>query len=159
MFRYCEVKQVDGESCCPSPSLSWVFWILQVFSHTEGFPFKVFWYRETKQFWQNIVIPAPSLIPDLFRYQKFSETQKGSSTNYFEFLYRISWKLFSPFASLFLEFILLIVIVTVSVSIFFVFFWFFTYLVIFLSVLYKSFWKLFLSICFAVSWFVNENQS
>ena len=31
----------------------------------------------------KIVIPAPSFIPIIFRYQKFSEKQKGSSTNFF----------------------------------------------------------------------------
>ena len=29
------------------------------------------------------MIPAPSLIPNIFRNQRFSETQKGSSTNFF----------------------------------------------------------------------------
>ena len=50
---------------------------------TEGFPCKVFRNCETKQFWQKIVIPAPSLIASIFRYQKFSETQKGSSAKFF----------------------------------------------------------------------------
>ena len=40
-------------------------------------------YCETKQFWRKIVIPAPSHIPNVFRYQKFSETQNGSSTKFF----------------------------------------------------------------------------
>ena len=43
----------------------------------------MFWYCETKQIWRKIVIPAASLIPNLFRYQKFSETQKGSSSKFF----------------------------------------------------------------------------
>ena len=51
--------------------------------HHKGFPYEVFRYCETKQFWQKIVLPAPSLIPNIFRYQKFSETQKGSSTKFF----------------------------------------------------------------------------
>ena len=37
----------------------------------------------TQQFWRKIVIPALSLIPYVFRYQKFSETQKGSPTSFF----------------------------------------------------------------------------
>ena len=43
----------------------------------------MFRYCETKQFRREIVILAPSLIPNIFRYQKFCETQKGSSTNSF----------------------------------------------------------------------------
>ena len=51
--------------------------------NTEGFFYEKIRSCETKRFWQKIVIPATSLIPNLFQYQKFSETQKGSSTNFF----------------------------------------------------------------------------
>ena len=43
----------------------------------------MFRYGETKQFVRNIVIPAHSLIPEIFRYHKFSITQKGFSTKFF----------------------------------------------------------------------------
>ena len=43
----------------------------------------MFRYCEIKQFWQKIVIPAPSLIPNIFPYQKFSETQNGSLAKFF----------------------------------------------------------------------------
>ena len=43
----------------------------------------MFRYGETKQFLRNIVIPAHSLIPETFRYHKFSITQKGFSTKFF----------------------------------------------------------------------------
>ena len=51
---------------------------------SEGFLYEMFWYCETKQFWRKIVIPAASLIPNIFRYQNFSETEKGSSSKCFD---------------------------------------------------------------------------
>ena len=51
---------------------------------SEGFLYEMFWYCETKQFWRKIVIPAASLIPNIFRYQNFSETEKGSSSKRFD---------------------------------------------------------------------------
>ena len=41
---------------------------------------------DKKQFWWIIVIPVPSLIAYFFRDQKFSDRQKGSSTNFFSTL-------------------------------------------------------------------------
>ena len=38
----------------------------EIFWNTEGFPYEVFRYRETKQFWRKIVIPAPSRFPNIF---------------------------------------------------------------------------------------------
>ena len=51
---------------------------------TQGFPYEIFRYCETKQVWRKIVIPAASLIPNIFRYQNFSETEKGSSSKCFD---------------------------------------------------------------------------
>ena len=44
-----------------------------------------------ENFSRKIVIPAPSLIPNILRYQKHSEIQKGYSTNFFGTV----WKKFS----------------------------------------------------------------
>ena len=69
-----------------SPSLillSIIFSIPASLWDTEGFLYEMIRYCETKQFWRKIVIPASFLIPNIFRYQKFSETQKGSSTKTF----------------------------------------------------------------------------
>ena len=57
-------------------------------THTEGFPYEIFRHRETDIFWRKIVIlppPLPPLIHKFFRYQKFSETKKGSPTKYFRY--------------------------------------------------------------------------
>ena len=48
----------------------------QKFSETEGFLYEMFRYCETKKVRQKIVIP-PSFTHKIFRYQKYSETQKG----------------------------------------------------------------------------------
>ena len=37
---------------------------------TDGFLSEIFRHCETTNFWRKIVIPAPSLIPNIFRYQK-----------------------------------------------------------------------------------------
>ena len=42
----------------------------------------MFQYGETKQFVRKIVIPTHCLILNISRYQKFSKTQKGFSTNF-----------------------------------------------------------------------------
>ena len=52
-------KNFDGESWYPSPSYAWKFPILEFFWNTEGFPYEVFRYRETKKIRQKIVI-SPS---------------------------------------------------------------------------------------------------
>ena len=82
MFRYCKTKNFRRK-IVTYPSEAWNFSIPEIFWNTKGFPYEVFRYCGTKQFWRKIVIPAPSLIPNIFRYQRFSETQKGSSTNFF----------------------------------------------------------------------------
>ena len=56
------------------------FSIPEVFWNTEGFPYDFFRYGETKQFLRKNLIGAPSFIPNIFRYQKFSKTQKSFST-------------------------------------------------------------------------------
>ena len=53
---------------------------------TEGFLYEMFRYCGTKKIWRKIVILPPSsspLIHKIFRFQKFSETQKGSPTKFF----------------------------------------------------------------------------
>ena len=53
---------------------------------TDGFLNEIFRHCGTKNFWRKIVILLPSLPPliyKFFRSQKFSETQKGSSTKWF----------------------------------------------------------------------------
>ena len=44
---------------------------------------------ETKKYRQKIVIPAPSLISNIFRYPKFSEAQKGYLAKFFGTVRRI----------------------------------------------------------------------
>ena len=66
---------------------------------TKGFPYEIFRHCETKQFRRKNVNP-PSLIPNIFRHQKYSETQKGSSTKFFgtvrqKFFNGKSWYLFA----------------------------------------------------------------
>ena len=60
----------------------------------------MFWYGETKQFQRKIVLPAPSLIPNIIRYQKFSKTQKSFSTKFSVVWDKIfclkSWVFFLP---------------------------------------------------------------
>ena len=51
--------------------------------NTEVFPYEIFRYCETEQYRQKIVQPVPSLIPNIIRYQKLSETPKSSSTKLF----------------------------------------------------------------------------
>ena len=49
---------------------------------------EIFRHCETDIFWRKIVIlppPLPPLIHKFFRYQKFSETKKGSPTKYFRY--------------------------------------------------------------------------
>ena len=76
-------KYFDGKSWySPPPSYPSTFFIPETFWYTEGFLYEIIRYCETKQFWQKIVIPAPSLIPHIFRYQKFSETLKGTVTKF-----------------------------------------------------------------------------
>ena len=65
----------------PSSLIYWSFRYQKVFGNTEGFFNDLFRYGETKQFLRKIVVPACSLIPNIFRYQKFSKTQKSFSTN------------------------------------------------------------------------------
>ena len=50
---------------------------------TEGFLYENIRHSERKQFSRKIVIPATSFINNFFRYQKYSETQKNSSSNCF----------------------------------------------------------------------------
>ena len=66
------------------PSLSINFFTSENFleSSTEGLLYEISRNCETKQFWWKNVITAPSLILYIFRYQKFSETKKGSLTKF-----------------------------------------------------------------------------
>ena len=73
---------IPTESCDTAPYYGWKVLIAEFFWYTEGFLYEMFRYCERKQFRRKIVIRAPSLIPNSFQYQKFSETQKGSSTNF-----------------------------------------------------------------------------
>ena len=59
------------------------FSIPETFWTWEGFLYETFRHSETKQFWLKIVIPALSLIPNIFRYQKSSETKKASCMKFF----------------------------------------------------------------------------
>ena len=53
----------------PSPALLSInFSIPETFWNTEGFLYEMIRYCETKQFWRKIVIPAPWLILNMFRY-------------------------------------------------------------------------------------------
>ena len=54
-------KNIDRKSCFPSPSYAWNFWIIKLFSYTEGFPFNVFRYSEKKNFRKKFVI-SPSYL-------------------------------------------------------------------------------------------------
>ena len=54
----------------------------KLFWNTEVFFYEMFQYGETKQFVRKIVIPTHCLILNIFRYQSFSKTQKGFSTNF-----------------------------------------------------------------------------
>ena len=66
------------------PSLSINFFTSENFlKHSiEGLLYEMLRNCETKQFWWKNVITTPSLIVYIFRYQKFSETKKGSPTNF-----------------------------------------------------------------------------
>ena len=68
----------------PPPSLSINFFTSENFREysTEGLLYEILGNCETKQFWWKNVITAPSLILYIFRYQKFSETKKGSLTKF-----------------------------------------------------------------------------
>ena len=69
----------------PPPSLSINFFTSENFlKHSrEGLLYEIIRNSETKQFWWKNMITAPSLILYIFRYQKFSETKKGSLTKIF----------------------------------------------------------------------------
>ena len=82
IFRHDKTKNFR-QKIVIAPSYAWNFSIPETFWNTEGLLYEMLRYCETKQFWRKIVIPAPSLIPNIFRYQKFSEAQKGSSTKSF----------------------------------------------------------------------------
>ena len=68
----------------PPPSLSINFFTSENFLKysTEGLLYEMLGNCETKQFWWKNVITTPSLIVYIFRYQKFSETKKGSLTKF-----------------------------------------------------------------------------
>ena len=85
MFRHSEAKVFRGIILMVPPLLSINFFdIGKLLKHSiERFPYGTFRYCETKHFRQKIVIAATSFIPNIFRYQKFSESQKGSLTKFF----------------------------------------------------------------------------
>ena len=86
MFQYCETsaekKTFSGQSWYTSPSYAKKISILINFCNTNGFPYEMRRYCEPKKL-TRILMPNPFLFFKVFRYQKLSETQKGSLTNSF----------------------------------------------------------------------------
>ena len=94
MFWHCETKNFRLKIVIlppPSPPpLIHIFFDTRFFliHRSERFPYEIFRHCETDIFWRKIVIlppPLPPLIHKFFRYQKFSETKKGSPTKYFRY--------------------------------------------------------------------------
>ena len=86
MFRYCETsaerRNFSGESWYTSPSYARKFSILKICWHRKVFPYEMRRYCEPKTL-TRILMPTPFLFLNVFRYRKFSETQKGSLTKSF----------------------------------------------------------------------------
>ena len=67
-----------------TPLLSIKFFDTPNWWNTKGFPYQTFWHCERENFWRKfVIIPAPFLIPNIFRYQKFSEAEKVSTVKFF----------------------------------------------------------------------------
>ena len=64
------LKYYDAKLWYRPRSYAWKFSIPEFFWNQEGFPHEIFWDSETKQFRRKIVILAPSLISNIFRYPK-----------------------------------------------------------------------------------------
>ena len=79
MFRYCgtsaERKNFSGESWHTSPSYARKISILKILWNTKGFPYEMRQYCEPKTL-TRILMPTPFLVLNVFRYRKFSETQR-----------------------------------------------------------------------------------
>ena len=86
MFRYCETSaeriNFSGESWYTSPSYARKISILKILWNTKGFPYEMRQYCEPETL-TRILMPTPFLVLNVFRYRKFSETQKGSLTKSF----------------------------------------------------------------------------
>ena len=86
MFQYCETsaerKTFSGQSWYTSPSYARKVSILKIFWNTKRFPYEMRRYCEPKTL-TRILMPTPFLFLNVFRYRKFSEQQKGSSTKRF----------------------------------------------------------------------------
>ena len=82
IFWYCETKKFYGESWYPSRFYAWKISMLDLFSNEEVFPNEMCRYCEAKKL-TRILMPTPFLFLKVFRYQKFSETQKVSLTKAF----------------------------------------------------------------------------
>ena len=72
-------KNFSGESWYASISYARKILILKVCWNTKGFPYEMRWHCEPKTL-TRILMRTPFLFLNVFRYRKFSETQKGSST-------------------------------------------------------------------------------
>ena len=86
MFRYCETsaerRNFSGESWYTWPSYARKISILKILWNTKGFPYEMRQYCEPKTL-TRILMPTPFLVLNVFRYRKFSETQKCSLTKSF----------------------------------------------------------------------------
>ena len=77
-------------------------WKSLIFRNTEVFRYERFWYCETKRFRRKSWYPL--LIHDIFRYQKASETQNGSSMESFGTVWKNSFdEKFPPPPQLFIK--------------------------------------------------------
>ena len=85
-FRYCETsaerRNFSGESWYTWPSYARKISILKILWNTKGFPYEMRQYCEPKTL-TRILMPTPFVVLNVFRYRKFSETQKGSLTKSF----------------------------------------------------------------------------
>ena len=86
MFRYCETsaerRNLSGESWYTSPTYARKISSLKILWNTKGFPYEMRQYCEPKTL-TRILMLTPFLVLNVFRYRKFSETQKGSLTKSF----------------------------------------------------------------------------
>ena len=86
MFRYCETsaerRNLSGESWYTSPTYAQKLSVLKILWNSKGFPYEMRQYCEPKTL-TRILMPTPFLVLNVFRYRKFSETQKGSLTKSF----------------------------------------------------------------------------
>ena len=85
VIRYCQTKNFWQKIVILSsfyPSYPKTSSISEFFWNTEGFPYEVFRHCETTIFlWKSVISPLRNKI---FRYAKFSETQKGSHSEGFQ---------------------------------------------------------------------------